>query len=118
MTDRIDVVGIGNALVDVLSHETDELPRRARPRAGRDAAHRRRRAPRQLYAAMGPAIEISGGSAANTMVGVASFGGRAAFVGRVADDQLGDGLRPRHPRRRRRLRAPRPRPAARPPAAA
>ena len=42
-----------------------------------------------LYAAMGPAVEISGGSAANTMVGVASFGGSAAFVGRVADDQLG-----------------------------
>ena len=43
----------------------------------------------QLYAAMGPATEISGGSAANTMVGIASFGGKAAFVGRVNDDQLG-----------------------------
>ena len=43
----------------------------------------------QLYAAMGPAIEISGGSAANTLVGIASFGGTAAFVGRVTDDQLG-----------------------------
>ena len=43
----------------------------------------------RLYAAMGPAVEISGGSAANTLVGVASFGGRAAFIGRVADDELG-----------------------------
>jgi adenosine kinase len=42
-----------------------------------------------LYAAMGPAVEISGGSAANTIVGIASFGGRAAFVGKVKDDQLG-----------------------------
>ena len=43
----------------------------------------------ELYAAMGPAVEISGGSAANTLVGVASFGGSAAFIGRVADDELG-----------------------------
>ena len=39
---------------------------------------------------MGPGIEISGGSAANTMVGIASFGGTAAFIGRVGDDQLGE----------------------------
>jgi sugar/nucleoside kinase (ribokinase family) len=43
-----------------------------------------------LYAAMGPGVEVSGGSAANTMVGVASFGGRAHYVGKVRDDQLGD----------------------------
>jgi sugar/nucleoside kinase (ribokinase family) len=43
----------------------------------------------KLYAAMGPAVEISGGSAANTLVGVASLGGSAAFIGRVADDELG-----------------------------
>ena len=42
-----------------------------------------------IYDAMGPAVEISGGSAANTIVGVAGFGGRAAFVGKVKDDQLG-----------------------------
>src|SRR5215472_16495868 len=42
-----------------------------------------------IYDAMGPAVEISGGSAANTIVGCASFGGRAAFVGRVKDDELG-----------------------------
>ncbi|NNE74122.1 MAG: adenosine kinase, partial [Acidimicrobiales bacterium] len=42
-----------------------------------------------LYSVMPPAIEISGGSAANTLVGVASFGGRAAYIGKVRDDQLG-----------------------------
>jgi sugar/nucleoside kinase (ribokinase family) len=42
-----------------------------------------------LYAAMGPAVEISGGSAANTMVGVSSFGGRAAFIGKIAGDEFG-----------------------------
>src|SRR4051812_39242214 len=43
----------------------------------------------QFYQAMGPAIEISGGSAANPVVGVASLGGRAAFIGKVGNDQLG-----------------------------
>jgi sugar/nucleoside kinase (ribokinase family) len=43
----------------------------------------------KLYESMGPAVEISGGSAANTMVGLASFGGRAGFIGKVADDDLG-----------------------------
>ena len=53
---------------------------------------------------MGPAIEISGGSAANTMVGLASFGGKAAFIGKVADDQFGKVFCARHPRRGRRFR--------------
>jgi sugar/nucleoside kinase (ribokinase family) len=48
---------------------------------------------RQLYAAMGPAVEVSGGSAANTIVGVASFGGRAHYIGKVRDDQLGEVFR-------------------------
>ena len=84
----LDVVGIGNALVDVLSHEGDEflarhgLVRGAMSLVDADQADR-------LYDAMGPAVEISGGSAANTMVGVASLGGTAAFIGRVRDDQLG-----------------------------
>ena len=43
----------------------------------------------ELYDAMGPGIEVSGGSAANTVAGVASFGGRAAYLGKVLDDQLG-----------------------------
>lgn len=84
----LDVVGLGNALVDVLSHEDDTflaahgLVKGAMALVDADRAA-------ALYAAMGPGVEISGGSAANTMVGIASFGGQAAFVGRVADDQLG-----------------------------
>ena len=85
---RFDVVGIGNALVDVLSYETDEflvahaLAKGTMTLIDADLAE-------GLYAAMGPAVEMSGGSAANTMVGIASLGGRSAFVGRVADDELG-----------------------------
>ncbi|HET6949256.1 MAG TPA: adenosine kinase [Acidimicrobiales bacterium] len=84
----LDVVGIGNALVDVISHETDEfiaehgLVKNSMTLIDTERAE-------QLYAAMGPGIEASGGSAGNTMAGVASFGGRAAYMGRVADDQLG-----------------------------
>ncbi len=83
-----DVVGIGNALVDVISHEADDfvsahgLNRGAMTLIDEDRAE-------ALYAAMGPGVEVSGGSAANTMVGIASFGGAAAYLGRVRDDQLG-----------------------------
>jgi sugar/nucleoside kinase (ribokinase family) len=84
----LDVVGIGNALVDVLSHEADDFLEEHDLVRGAMALIDAERAER-LYAGMGPAIEISGGSAANTMVGVASLGGRAAFIGRVDDDQLG-----------------------------
>jgi len=86
--ETIDVVGIGNALVDVLSSEADsflrehDLVKGAMALIDADRAH-------LLYDAMGPGTEISGGSAANTMVGLASLGGEAAFVGRVRDDQLG-----------------------------
>jgi sugar/nucleoside kinase (ribokinase family) len=84
----VDVVAVGNALVDVLSHEGEEfLVAHERVKGSMtliDAAQAG-----ALYEAMGPGIEISGGSAANTMVGITSFGGTAAFIGRVADDQLG-----------------------------
>ena len=86
--DAFDVVGIGNALVDVLSHEDEafieanDLVKGAMTLIDTDRAE-------SLYAAMGGAIEASGGSAANTISGIASFGGRAAFIGRVFDDQLG-----------------------------
>jgi sugar/nucleoside kinase (ribokinase family) len=83
-----DVIGIGNALVDVISHEQDafleELGLRKGIQALVDAP-----AAERLYGAMGAAAETSGGSAANTLAGLASFGGRGAFLGRVADDQLG-----------------------------
>jgi sugar/nucleoside kinase (ribokinase family) len=84
----LDVVGIGNALVDVLTHESDEfveahgLVRGAMTLIDTERAE-------VLYAAMGAGIEVSGGSAANTISGIASFGGRAAYIGRVFDDQLG-----------------------------
>jgi sugar/nucleoside kinase (ribokinase family) len=88
MTARVDVVAIGNALVDVLSHEGHEFLAEHGLTAGAMELVDTERAER-LYAAMGPAVEISGGSAANTLVGVASLGGSAAFIGRVADDDLG-----------------------------
>src|SRR5262249_10858462 len=72
----IDVLGIGNALVDVLSHESEEFIRRQGLVKGTMHLVDEARA-RALYAAMGPGVEVSGGSAANTIVGVASFGGRA-----------------------------------------
>jgi sugar/nucleoside kinase (ribokinase family) len=85
---RLDVVGIGNALVDVLSHESDEfVVKHDLARGGMTLIDTERA--ETLYAAMGPALEVSGGSAANSMVGISSFGGTAAFVGRVSDDQLG-----------------------------
>lgn len=84
----LDVVGLGNALVDVLAHEPDAFLDEHGLIKGSMALIDAEQASK-LYAAMGPGIEISGGSAANTMVGVASFGGTSAFLGRVADDQLG-----------------------------
>ncbi|HEY7107732.1 MAG TPA: adenosine kinase [Acidimicrobiia bacterium] len=85
---KLDVVGVGNALVDVLSHEEDDFIARHGLQRGAMQLIDTARA-ELLYGAMGPATEVSGGSAANTMVGVASLGGAAAFVGRVNDDQLG-----------------------------
>ena len=85
---RFDVVGIGNALVDVLSSEPDDflaghgLVKGSMTLIDTDTAE-------ALYGAMGAKTEMSGGSAANTLSGVASFGGRAAYIGRVRDDDLG-----------------------------
>jgi sugar/nucleoside kinase (ribokinase family) len=84
----IDVLGVGNAIVDVLSEADDAfLIAEGIAKGGMtliDAARAR-----DLYAKMRPAIEMSGGSAANTMAGIASLGGRCGFIGKVADDQLG-----------------------------
>jgi sugar/nucleoside kinase (ribokinase family) len=88
MSDRYDVIGIGNAIVDVLARAEDDFLVRHGMAKGSMALIDEARA-EAIYAAMGPAIEISGGSAANTIVGVASFGGRAAFIGTVKDDTLG-----------------------------
>jgi sugar/nucleoside kinase (ribokinase family) len=85
----LDVVGIGNALVDVLSQESDAfLAAQGLTKGAMQLVDEARAG--ALYAAMGPAVEVSGGSAANTIVGVASFGGRAHYMGKVRDDQLGE----------------------------
>ncbi len=86
---ELDVIGIGNALVDVLSHaEEDQVTRQGLVKGTMHLVDEARA--RTLYETMGPGIEMSGGSAANTVVGVASFGGRAHYVGKVRDDQLGE----------------------------
>ena len=79
-----DVVGIGNALVDVISHASEAFLTDEELVKGSMTLIETERAV-SLYRALGTAIEMSGGSAANTMVGVASFGGRAAYVGKVND---------------------------------
>jgi adenosine kinase len=85
---RYDVLGIGNAIVDVIARAEDDFLVEQGMHKGTMALIDEARA-QAIYAAMGPAVESSGGSAANTIVGVASFGARAAFVGKVRDDDLG-----------------------------
>ena len=86
--DRFDVLGIGNAIVDVLARTEDDFLVKQKMRKGSMQLIDEARA-EAIYDAMGPTVEISGGSAANTTVGVASLGARAAFVGKVKDDQFG-----------------------------
>ena len=85
---RYDVLGIGNAIVDVIARAEDDFLVAQGMRKGTMALIDEARA-QTIYAAMGPAVESSGGSAANTIVGVASFGAKAAFVGKVKNDDLG-----------------------------
>src|ERR1700729_1445799 len=85
---RYDVLGLGNAIVDVITRTEDAFLAAHDMRKGGMALIDEARAA-QIYDAMGPAVEISGGSAANTIVGAAGFGARAAFVGKIKDDQLG-----------------------------
>ena len=84
----LDVVAIGNAIVDVIARADDAfIATHALPKGGMqliDAA-----AADQLYAAMGSAMEMSGGSAANTLAGIASLGRSCGFIGQVANDMLG-----------------------------
>ena len=85
---RYDVAAIGNAIVDVISRCDDAfLAKHGAAKGGMRLIDTPTAT--ALYTAMGPAIEVSGGSAANTTVGIASFGGNAAFIGKVADDELG-----------------------------
>ena len=83
-----DVVGIGNAIVDVLVQADDRFLEDHDLTKGTMALVDEQQAER-LYASVGPGLETSGGSAANTLAGVAQLGGRAGFIGRVRDDQLG-----------------------------
>ncbi len=84
-----DVVGIGNALVDVIAHASEGFLDAHDLVKGSMTLIETERAV-QLYEALDGAVEMSGGSAANTMCGVASFGGRAAYVGKVNGDDLGE----------------------------
>jgi sugar/nucleoside kinase (ribokinase family) len=89
MTDALDLVAIGNAIVDVIAPAEDGFLDAQKLRKGAMTLIDDDRAG-LLYAAMAPGVETSGGSAANTVAGVASLGGKAAFVGKVADDLLGE----------------------------
>lgn len=86
---RLDVLCIGNAIVDVIANADDEFLTREGLVKGSmrliDAEEAER-----LYSHMGPAHQVSGGSAGNTAAGVAALGGRAGFIGQVAPDQLGE----------------------------
>jgi len=84
----LDVVGIGNAMVDVLARTDDSFLAAQGLVKGTTALIDAARA-EALYAQMGPGIEMSGGSVANTIAGIASLGGRGAYIGKVRDDQLG-----------------------------
>jgi sugar/nucleoside kinase (ribokinase family) len=84
----LDVIGIGNAIVDVIAHADDAFLARHGLAKGTMTLVDEARA-ETLYAQMGPGIEASGGSAGNTMAGIASLGGNGAYVGKVRDDQLG-----------------------------
>lgn len=86
---QLDVVVIGSALVDVIAHATENFLARAGLVKGSMTLTDLASASR-LYAEMGPGIEVSGGSAANTAVGVAMLGGKAGYVGKVAADDLGE----------------------------
>ena len=85
------VLGIGNALVDVIAHAEEDFLLTHGMRKGGMALIDEARA-EALYEQMGPGTEISGGSAANTLVGVASLGAPAAFIGTVKADGLGRAL--------------------------
>jgi sugar/nucleoside kinase (ribokinase family) len=85
---RTDVLALGNAIVDVIASAEEDFLRQHDLAKGAMMLIDEARA-ETLYAAMGPAKVISGGSAANTIAGLASFGGKGAFIGKVKADELG-----------------------------
>ena len=88
MTDSVQLLGISNAIVDVLAHVDGDFLQTIGAEPGsmtlidQDRAH-------EVYNQMGPATEMSGGSVANTVAGFANLGGSTAYIGKVRDDQLG-----------------------------
>ncbi|MBV8653878.1 MAG: adenosine kinase [Alphaproteobacteria bacterium] len=91
-TATLDVVGIGNAIVDVITHADDAFLKAHGLAKGAMTLIDAARAD-ALYAVMAPGVEISGGSAGNTMAGIASLGGAGAYIGKVRNDQLGQVFR-------------------------
>lgn len=88
MAERVQLLGISNAIVDVLAHVDEAfLAKIGAPRGSMTLIDEEKAA--EIYAMMGPATEMSGGSVANTVANFASLGGRAAYIGRVKADQLG-----------------------------
>ncbi len=85
---QYDVVGIGNAIVDVIARADDAFLAAKKLAKGAMTLIDEKQAD-ALYAAMGPGTESSGGSAGNTMAGIASLGGKGAYIGKVRNDQLG-----------------------------
>ncbi len=86
---KFDIVAIGNAIVDVLAQADDAFIAEEGMAKGTMQLLFSTEEAEALYAKMGAGREISGGSAANTVAGIAALGGRAGFIGQVADDQLG-----------------------------
>lgn len=88
MTKSLDVVAIGNAIVDVIARCDDAFLAEQGIDKGAMTLIDAERA-ETLYAAMGPGVEVSGGSAGNTIAGVAALGGRGGYIGKISDDELG-----------------------------
>ncbi len=89
---QFDGVGIGNAIVDVLARTDDHFLAQNRLSKGAMTIIDAQTA-EELYGKMGPGVEVSGGSAANTIASIATLGGRGAFIGKVMDDQMGQVFR-------------------------
>jgi len=112
----LDVVGIGNAIVDIIASADDAfLETHAMSKGGMMLVDEQRA--EAIYALMGPTMISSGGSAGNTIAGIASLGGRTGYIGKVRDDEFGHAFRhditapERSSARRRRRRDRRPRSA-------
>lgn len=89
MTDKIQLLGISNAIVDILTHVDKEFLNKIGAAPGSMTLIDRERA-QEVYSMMGPGTEMSGGSVANTVAGFANLGGQAAYIGKVRADQFGD----------------------------